>query len=401
MVARYGLTALGIVLGSAMGQVPMASSSPRLIGTDMAVLEAGENRKDLPCTVTPSKPVLGFDLKFHAGYDITMQMRDLAGSENMLSILFRVAPAEKRDEFTYFTQRIRVPAVAEDAKGEAFLQGFYDIGEGNYHVDLLMKDRAERVCAFSWDSEAALPAKEKQIHMELAAGSVAGAEGDQFKEESEIQRSGEPVNLKVLINFAPQNPNARAMRPVDTTALVSILRQIDKHPNIGKLSLVAFSMQEQKVIYRQDSASQIDFPGLGKAVNGVTLGTVSLDQLARKNSETEFLVDLIKSELGTQAKPDAVVFAGPKVMLDSNPSKEALQEPASEVDFPVFYMNYNLNPQQVPWTDAIGRAVKLFKGTEFTISRPRDLWNSVTEMIARVVKSKQNKNLAATAASGQ
>jgi len=384
-----------------MGQVPMASSSPRLIGTDMAVLEAGENRKDLPCTVTPSKPVLGFDLKFHAGYDISMQMRDLAGSENMLSILFRVAPAEKRDEYTYFTQRIRVPAVAEDAKGDAFLQGFFDLGEGNYHVDLLMKDRAERVCAFSWDSEAALPPKEKQIHMELAAGAIAGAEGDQFKEDSEIQRSGEPVNLKVLINFAPQNPNARAMRPVDTTALVSILRQIDKHPNIGKLSLVAFSMQEQKVIYRQDSASQIDFPGLGKAVNGVTLGTVSLDQLSRKNSETEFLVDLIKAELGVQAKPDAVVFAGPKVMLDSNPSKEALQEPASEVDFPVFYMNYNLNPQQVPWTDAIGRAVKMFKGTEFTISRPRDLWNSVTEMIARVVKSKQNKNLAAAAASGQ
>ena len=49
-----------------------------------------------------------------------------------------------------------------------------------------------------------------------------------------------------------------------------------------------------------------------------------------------------------------------------------LQEPASEVDFPVFYMNYNLNPQQVPWTDAIGRAVKMFKGTEYTISRPRD-----------------------------
>jgi hypothetical protein len=61
-------------------------------------------------------------------------------------------------------------------------------------------------------------------------------------------------------------------------------------------------------------------------------------------------------------------------------------------------MNYNLNPQQIPWTDAIGRAVKVFKGTEYTISRPRDLWNSVTEMISRVVKSKQGKSLAASAA---
>jgi hypothetical protein len=399
MFARNSAFAVVLLVGPLVGQVPMASSSSRLVGTDMAVLEAGEVRKDLPCTVTPAKPTLGFDLKFHAGYDVTMPMRELAGTENMLTILFRVSPAAKRDDAIYFTQRIRVPAVNEDAKGEAYLQGFYDVGEGNYHVDLLMRDRAERVCSFSWDSEAALPAKEKQIQMVLAPDAIAGAEGDQFKEEKDIERKGDPVNIKVLMNFAPQNPNARAMRPLDTTALVSILRQIDKHPNIGKVSLVAFNMQEQRIIYRQESASQIDFPGLGKAVNGVTLGTVSLDQLARKNSETEFLVELMKSELGSATKPDAVVFAGPKVMLESNPSKETLQDQASEIDYPVFYMNYNLNPQQVPWTDAIGRAVKVFKGTEYTISRPRDLWNSVTEMIARVVKSKQNKSVAASAAS--
>ncbi|MBS1831952.1 MAG: acetyltransferase [Acidobacteria bacterium] len=360
----------------------------------MAVLESGENRKDLPCSVTPNKPTLGFDLKFHSGYDITMPMRELAGNENLLSVLFRVAPAANREETTYFTQRIRVPMVAEDAKGDALVQGFFDVGEGNYHVDLLIRDRAERVCSFSWDTEAALPAKEKQIQMVLAANAIAGSEGDQFLAEKDIQRSGDAVNLKVLINFAPQNPHARAMQPLDLTALVSILRQIDKHPNIGKVSLVAFNMQEQRVIYRQEDAAQIDFPQLGKAVHGVTLGTVSVEQLARKNSETEFLVGLIKSELVGSVKPDAVVFAGPKVLLDSNPSKEDLAETRSEVDFPIFYMNYNLNPQQIPWTDAIGRAVKMYKGTEFTISRPRDLWNSVTEMFARVVKSKQLKNSA-------
>jgi hypothetical protein len=51
-------------------------------------------------------------------------------------------------------------------------------------------------------------------------------------------------------------------------------------------------------------------------------------------------------------------------------------------------MNYNLNPQAVPWRDSIGHAVKLFKGTEYTISRPRDLWFSVTEMVSRIVKSR-------------
>jgi hypothetical protein len=396
---RSTFGAVVLIVGPLSGQIPMASSSPRLVGSDMAVLESGENRKDLPCSVTPSKPALGFDLRFHSGYDVTLPMRELAGSENLLSILFRVSPADHKDDFMYFTQRIRVPAVDEQAKGDAFLQGFFDMGEGNYHVDLLMRDRAERVCSFSWDTEAVLPPKEKQIQMELTAGVIAGAEGDQFKADGEIQRVGDPVNLKILMNFAPQNPNARAMRPLDTTALVSILRQIDRHPNIGKLSLIAFNMQEQRIIYRQDGANRIDFPSLGKAVNDVKLGTVSVEQLAKKNSEAEFLVELIKAELANEQKPDAAVFAGPKVMLESNPSKEALQEPASEVTFPIFYMNYNLHPQQVPWTDAIGRAVKVFKGTEYTISRPRDLWNSVTEMISRIVKTKQNKGLSASAAS--
>ena len=42
-----------------------------MMNTDLAVLEAQDVRKDLPCTVTPSKPVLGFDLRFHAGYEVS------------------------------------------------------------------------------------------------------------------------------------------------------------------------------------------------------------------------------------------------------------------------------------------------------------------------------------------
>jgi len=54
-------------------------------------------------------------------------------------------------------------------------------------------------------------------------------------------------------------------------------------------------------------------------------------------------------------------------------------------------MNYNLNPQQIPWKDAISRAVKSFRGTEYTITKPRDLWFAVTEMVTRIVKSRNGK----------
>ena len=403
-ISNRSLVIASLVIASTMAssfaQVQMASG-PRLINTDIAVLEAGEVRKDLPCSVTPAKPALGFDLKFHSGYDVSVPLKELAGSDNLLTVLFRVTPESHKDDPAYFTQKIRVPNLEEDARGDASLQGFFDVGEGAYHVDLLMRDRAERVCSFYWDHEASLTGKDKTISMVLPPGAVVQADGEDFKDETPIERSTDaPVSIKLLVNFAPQNPHSNALRQADTSALVSILRSLSRHPNIGKFSLTAFNMQEQRVIYRQEGAGKIDFPALGKAVNAVSLGTVTIKQLSQKHGEADFLADLIRSELGSGERPDAVVFAGPKVMLDSNPTRDALT-PAAEVLFPVFYMNYNLNPQAVPWQDAIGRAVKMFHGTEYTITRPRELWNSVSEMISRVVKLKQQARQSPVSAAGQ
>src|SRR3954452_7205428 len=115
-----------------------------LVGSDLAVLEAQEVRKEITCTVTPDKPTLGFDLRYHAGFNITVPLKELAGSENALTILFRVTPLDHPSEPTYFIQRYTVPNVPDDASGDALLQGSLDLGEGNYHVDWLMRDRQQR-----------------------------------------------------------------------------------------------------------------------------------------------------------------------------------------------------------------------------------------------------------------
>jgi hypothetical protein len=365
-----------------------------MMNTDLAVLEAQDVRKDLPCSVTPAKPVLGFDLRFHAGYDVNVPLKELSGSENKLTILFRVTSAEHKDDPVYFVQHVHVPSIDDEAKGDATLGGMFDLGEGSYHVDWLMRDRSERVCSFYWDSEASLPAKDKQIALEMPAGGVRHSQDEQFIEDPPVERtqsSGAPLNIKVLVNFAPQNFDSPTLRPLDTVALVSILRRISREPQFGKFSLVAFNIQEQRVLYRQSSSERIDFPALGEALRSMKLGTVDLKRLAQKHGDTEFLTELIKKEMGSEDHPDALVFAGPKIMLDAAVPQDTLTPIATDVDYPVFYMNYNLNPQAVPWKDSISRAVKVFRGTEYTISRPRDLWFSVTEMVSRIVKSKHGR----------
>src|SRR5579884_1238764 len=332
-------------------QVPLGTNgSINLFNSDMAVLEAADVRTDLPCTVTPVKPQLGFDLRFHTGYDVTIPLKDLAGSENTLSILFRVAATSRPHDYSYFIQHVHVPSVEDDAKGDAFLQGAFITGEGQYHVDFLMRDRSERVCSFYWDTEAALGPKDRQIALAVGANTIKAEDGEQFKEEPPIQRApNAPLNVKVLINFAPQNALSAALQPLDTNALVSILRPISRDPRIGKFSLVAFNMQEERVVYRQEDADRIDFPALGAALKSLNLGTVDLKRLGEKHGETEFLNTLIQKEVGAEKDhPDAIIFAGPKVMLDANVPQDTLKQ-ITNVDAPVFYMNYNVNPQQVPW----------------------------------------------------
>lgn len=398
--SRLAIAASLLTLSPTFGQSLMEGAGPsgvvRIFNTDQAVLEMQEPRTDLPCVVTPIKPFLGFDLRFHAGYEVTVPLKELAGSEDLLSIIFRVRAGEDGVP-VYFSQKFRVPPIEEDAKGSAMLQGVFDLGEGKYKIDWLIRDRSERVCSDYWDAEATLPGKDKDLQLDVPPNTIEAAEREPFREEPPITRVEErPLNVKVMVNFAPQNPNAASLQPVDTNALISILRNIAREPRIAKFSLVAFNMQEQRVVYRQEAADQIDFPSLGDAIDALKLGTVDYKRLSQKNSETDFLTGLITTELASDDHPDALIFAGPKVMLDQKVPQNSLRE-VGNLEYPVFYMNYNYNPTTNPWRDAIGNAVKFFKGQEYTISRPRDLWYAWTEIMSRIVRLKVGRTTTASA----
>jgi hypothetical protein len=388
-----------------------------LVGSDLAVLTSQDERKEISCSVTPDKPALGFDLRFHTSYAVNIPLKELAGLENSLTILFRVTPVghtaaehstvdlsgnDQLAEPTYFVQHYSVPQVDEDARGEAQLGGTIDLGEGNYHVDWMLRDKEQRVCSHYWNIDAALNGKDREMMLDVPAGTIAETNPEQFGEEPATTRvsnpapnqsppNKSPLKIKVLVNFAPQNALASTMRPQDTAALVSILRRLSREPEFGKFSLVAFNIQEQRVLYRQESEAQIDFPALGDALRAIKLGTVDAAKLQHKHGDTEFLTYLIQKEMTGEDHPDALIFAGPKIMLDASVPEETLK-PLSSVDYPVFYMNYTLNPQAVPWKDSISRAIRTFRGTEYTITRPRDMWVSLSEMVSRIVKSSYGRS---------
>ncbi len=363
--------------------------SIQLIGNDAAWLDtASDNKRDLPCTVTPVKPILGFDLRFHSGYDIAMPLHEIAGDGDLLTIVFRVTSATDKDSPKYFSQKYNVPRIEEDAKGDANLGGGFDIGEGDYHVNWLMHDRIERVCSSSWDITATLQPRDQGTKLPIAPHAIEASSTDFFKEEPPVTRAKpeESFRVKILVNYAPQQGYAASMQPLDTVALMSILRHIQREPKVGRFSLVAFNMNEQRIVYRQEDADHIDFPALGKALASLKFGMVDVKKLNDPHSGSDFLAKLVMTELGGN-KSDAVIFAGPKIGFDDNVPEDNLRELAG-VPYPVFYMNYNQAPVQNPWRDPIGNIVKRLRGNEYTITRPRDLWVSWSDIMSRISKLK-------------
>jgi hypothetical protein len=87
---------------------PLQPGDPvNILPSDMAIFEAGVERKDLSCTVTQRKTELGFDLRFHAGYDVTLPLSEVSGDGGVLTVVFRIYPQADRSAPTYY---IRTPA---------------------------------------------------------------------------------------------------------------------------------------------------------------------------------------------------------------------------------------------------------------------------------------------------
>jgi hypothetical protein len=336
---------------------------------------------------------MGFDMKFHSGYEISIPLKELAGNGETLTVVFSVTPDSNKDHPRYFLQKFKVPQIDDDAGGKTLLDGGFDVGEGSYHVRWLMRDRQERVCSDKWDINASLSGRDQDIKMTIPASDIEAADDQFFRPEPPVARKpqGDPLKVKILINYAPQQSAAAAMSPLDAGALVSILRTIDREPRIMKFSIVAFNLNDQRVVYRADDLDEINFPELGKQLASVKLGMVDYKHLADPHSPTEFLSHLVQAELGGNPA-DAVIFAGPKAFIDQPVTMDDLKE-IGNINYPVFYMNYMLVPagdwSDAPaWRDAIGNVVRRLRGVEYTISRPHDLWAAWVDIMNRISRMK-------------
>jgi hypothetical protein len=390
-ISKRILAAVAVYPILAGAQTELRSVGPggvRLLNSDLAVLIDEEDRKDLPCEVSSLKPQMAFDLRFHAGYTVALPLKALASAGGRLRVLFRVTPVAKPENEVYFFQRFSIPPIESDTRGEAYLPGEFTLGPGRYSVDWLLRDGGGRVCSSHWQLEAELDDDYARVPLPIGPDTAAEAPQDAFHQPPPVERAMDdrPLHVKLLVNFSPANPDETTLKPWDLRAIVLILRGITREPQIGRFSLVAFSLAEEKVIYRQDDVPSIDFPALGEAVSALTFGTVDYQRLQDPMSAPRFLAGLLTEAPAAMGPgPDAVVLIGPKAMLKNNIPQRVLAD-SVRPNCPIFYLNYNPSPRRNPWRDAIGAALKVFRGLEYSITYPADLASALKDMMFRLHK---------------
>jgi hypothetical protein len=351
---------------------PTREGVVRLIQGDLAVLESGEARKDLSCEVEAIKPETGYDASLRTGYRVSIPFSELHPGER-LAVIFRVTSEADRAQH-YFRQVVNTGIFAEDAAGEGVFDGKFRVGEGRYHVNLLVRDAAGRVCSNSWSVQT--PAGMRQnAEAALGPGQVEAAESELFAPQPPVEKAAGLPSVKILLHLAPVIPGAAMLDAGDKEALVAMLRGFAKNPRIGRISLVVFNLEQNRVLYREPESPGIDFPALGRAVEEAGFGMVDAAALQGAG-----LAETLRAELNTRS--DAVVFIGPAASSEKSAAEFA--RAFEGLSIPAFYWQYNPRPEIPVWGDAIDRTVSLLKGRHYTIQQPRDVLTAWPDFISRV-----------------
>jgi hypothetical protein len=288
------------------------------------------------------------------------------------------------EEPVYFSQKWSVPAIAEGATGVASLEGSFSLGEGEYQVDWLLRDRAERVCSAYWRVSARMPLKGGEMSAGVPPGVVAESGADLYasQEAARAEDDQQRLSLTILLNIGSPVEGAAGMSSSDSAALVSTLRSILRDPRINNVCLTAFDLKHRQVIFQQDNIRLVNLASLEKAIASVRYGTIDVNQLGVDHGEGRFLVRLA-AERAKQKRPDALIFIGQKMLNEDGMTRELLAQ-LGEARCPVFYLTYASSPGQNPWRDLIGSAVKYWRGREFSISRPLDLLSAWSKIVTQL-----------------
>lgn len=362
------ILAAGIVAGQSSDQIPSAG--------DPAYIVENPN-EPLKCDESHFRPRLDFHFRFFTGYTIDIPLKQIVAPQNVFEVVLDVRPlSDALQQPFLYRDYLRLGPVEKGLRGDVSLTGAFVVGEGEYQVAWHIKDRYGRGCSVAWTIEAKLPRRHHDIKLSMKPGEIDSAYTNLFGREVNLRANqGPEYRVKVLASFdSPRRRRQAIMHIGDILPVLAALRALLRDLRFVQFSVLAYSVEDQVVLLRQDFEDGIDFPALGEAVEKLSPATVGFDQLG-KNKDRDFLADLIVGELEKTDDVDALIFLGADSLLFERIPKELL-EGIGNRDYPVYF----LKTAWLPWSGATSDAVKKLKGKIYQFRTPKDLSEAIEKM---------------------
>jgi hypothetical protein len=375
------------VLAGLLLAIPLRSQTllpPKLQAEANSLFDQASQTEPLNCTIESASLFLDFTFHFDAGFRINCPVQEFGGRKTRMTILVRVTPKGGTPvilgTFAVFRGLPLEPLPAGQRKRKVYYaaSGGFSVGEGRYRVEVLLADRRHRTCRRAWWINVSHH-RQKAVPVVLATQQVSSLRIPPWRGP---QAQG-GLRLAVLLSAGSFSPRAARLGTGYQTMLLQILSSLLQQVPCKSVRLVAFNLDQERVIYRADEFKPSGFARLQRAFNGLNLGVVSVETLQKRNEWPQMLAKLADEQLTAKPPPDVVIILGRSFRWVRKTPREMLMFPYPGM--PGFF--YFENGPQNLFPDSLGYLTKSLKGKIYRIGTPHELGNAIQKMLAEVKES--------------
>jgi hypothetical protein len=371
---------------SALSQVPLEGADASKVNH---ILDSLPSHDTLKCTIHEWKPFLDFSFRFEAGYFVRCPFDEFGGHESRVAAYTRVIP--QGGSPVIMADLLLVPAVPPEViaktnlkslHAELDMSGGFAVGEGAYQVDVLVTDNQNRFCRKRWSFKAERSRRQVDIPVTLEAKSVTHIWPDPW--DGKLAEHGTGYRVTILLDAMPMNPRESKLRVWDRAFLMQSLRSVLQHLPCESVRLVAFNLDQQKELFRQEHFDSESFRELSRVLRTTELGTVSYKALQRGPQALSFVSELVKKELASPQHSDVVIFLGPTVAA----SQKVSENFANYAHPRFFYFEYFPFPGAA-FPDSIQHLISALQGTTYQVHSPADFGKAMQKMLAQLDRERE------------
>ena len=377
----------------AQAQSLVSASDARLVSKylDQKVLSADP----LKCEIKAFNPFLDFAFRFDVGYVVVCPLKEFGGKESTVLAFVRVTPEDGTS--VVLGEVYKLPAISEamrartnidKLKQKVDFSGAFSAGEGRYLVEVLIVDKGTyRMSRTRWTVNVARKHKERQVPLNVSEHTVIPTTFLPWN--GQLKPNGQGLRVTVLLDAAPIYPFALKLRAWDRSFLLSTLSSVLAHIDCESVRLVAFNLEQQKEIYREDQFGESGFEKLALAIRNLELSTISYQTLENREGFLDLLLRLANSERVAANPSDVVIFLGPQSRFYERAPVQ-ISHSAGEGNPKFFYLEY-----MPPWVrgaefpDSVESVTKAFAGTSYKLHSPPELANALGKISAQVERQER------------